>query len=265
MDNLFELVAIGIAAMLLLVVGIIGFVVMYQRRVIRHQDEIRKINDQKQLELIQASIRGEEEERMRIAAELHDDVGATLSSVRLYLHAAAKKSTDASIISQSRELLDDSIGKIRNISHKLQPALLQQLGLQASLESFSAMIGRTGHIRMSYTCPEPLPRLQEHVELSVYRIVQELSSNVVKHAQATYLKVETLLLPGSLQTTLEYDGQGLTAEMYQERIYQKGAIGLKNIVNRLKTIHATIAFDRTEEGTFRTIILAPLGAEIKEH
>lgn len=259
MNNLFELVAIGIAAMLLLVVGIIGFVVMYQRRVIRHQDDIRKINEQKQLELIQASLQGEEEERMRIAAELHDDVGATLSSVRLFLHAA-QRSTDPDIIGQSKELLDDSIGKIRDISHRLQPALLQQLGLQASLESFASMIDRSGVIRMHCNCPDPLPRLDEHIELSVYRIVQELTNNVIKHTGATALTVHVQLLPAQLHTILVHDGQGLTADTYHEHIYRKGAIGLKNIENRLKTMRATIDFDRAGDGAYRTIIHTPLNA-----
>lgn len=244
--------------MLLLALSIIFFVVLYQRRVIRHQEEIKKINDRKQLELIQASIQGEEEERTRIATELHDDVGATLSSVRLFLHAAAQKTGDDEIIQQSKELLDDSISKIRNISHKLQPAMLQQLGLQPTLESFATMISRSGSVSMSYTCAIPLPRLNENIELSVYRIVQELTSNILRHAHAHNIVLETWLLQGYLQATLIHDGNGLTDEMYHEHIYKKGAIGLKNIVNRLKNIGASIQFRQTSEGSYSITVLAPL-------
>jgi signal transduction histidine kinase len=242
--NLVSLIIIGVVAMLTLALGIIFFVVMYQRKVIRHQHEIKRINDQKQLELIQASIQGEEEERMRIAAELHDDVGATLSSVRLFLHSA-QKNTDAAIIGQSKELLDDSIQKIRNISHKLQPALLQQLGLQASLESFAAMMSKAGKIKMSYSSSSELPRMDENIEMSIYRIVQELTNNIIRHAGARAIAIETILLPTSFSTVMRYDGIGLTEETYRENIYKKGAIGLKNIVNRLKTINATIEFSKS--------------------
>jgi two-component system NarL family sensor kinase len=244
--------------MLMLASAIIFFVILYQKRIIHHQQELKRINDQKQLELIQASIQGEEKERNRIASELHDDVGATLSSIRLYLYAAGKKDADISILNTSKELLDESIQKIRNISHKLQPALLQQLGLQSSLESFATMITNTGKINVTYSTSDALPRLHENTELSIYRITQELTNNIIRHANATVLKIETLLRSGYLITSLIHNGEGLTEEMYQEQIYKKGSIGLKNIVNRLKTIGATIQFNKKDDGDFSIAIIAPL-------
>lgn len=262
--SLFSLIIIGIGAMLLLAFGIVFFIVLYQRRVIRHQQEIKEINDRKQQELIQASIQGEEEERMRIAAELHDDVGAMLSSVRLFLHAAARKDMDPLIITQSKELLDDSIRNIRNISHKLQPALLQQLGLQASLESFATMISNSANIQMSFCNKISLPRFSDNIELSIYRIIQELTSNIIRHAEATTITIEIMLLAAHLQTIVVHNGAGLTDEMYRDLIYKKGSIGLKNIMNRLKTINASISFAKTNTGHFSIVISAPLPAELKK-
>src|SRR5436190_624093 len=115
--------------MLTLAVGIVIFVIQYQRRVINHQDELKDFNRKKQEELIQASIRSEEEERMRVAAELHDDVGATLSSIRLMLFKAIRNPGDGAILQQVRGLLDETIQKVRNLSHQLQPGTLQYLGL----------------------------------------------------------------------------------------------------------------------------------------
>jgi signal transduction histidine kinase len=258
LKNLTILIIIATIAMLVLASAIIFFVILYQKRVIYHQQELKRINDQKQLELIQASIQGEEEERTRIASELHDDVGATLSSIRLFLHAAGKKDADVSILNTSKELLDESIQKIRNISHKLQPALLQQLGLQSSLESFAMMITNTGKIRVTYSTSVVLPRLHENTELSIYRITQELTNNIIRHANATTINIETLLQPNHLITTLVHNGKGLTEKMYQEHIYKKGSIGLKNIVNRLKAIDAIIQFYQKEDGNFSIVINAPL-------
>lgn len=258
MQDPVSLFIIGIAAMLLLAFGIIFFVVMYQRRVIRHQQEIKVLYELKQQELINASIQGEEQERMRIASELHDDVGATLSSVRLFLHSAAKQSGDGSIIDQSRELLDDSIQKIRNISHKLQPSTLEYLGLQKSLQALAESIGRSGDLQFRFVCHQDLPSMHENVELSVYRIIQELTTNILKHAGATMLSLEIVPQQDSISFCLEHNGAGLTDVTYQELIYKKGAIGLKNIVNRLKSINASISFVQIVPDNFRITITTPV-------
>jgi len=251
-----RLVITAIAAMLLLAVGVIFFVILYQRRVIRHQQDIRRINEQKQLELIQAAIRGEEEERMRIASELHDDVGATLSSVRLFLHAAARH-PDSEIISRSRVLLDETIGKVRNISHALQPALLQQLGLQASVTSFISMVGKGSPLSVSYNPATPIPRLPDNVELCTYRILQELINNVIKHGSAHNIWVETSFDADTLSASVAHDGEGLTQADYEVLIYKAGAIGLKNIVNRLKSVNGQIMFGRQADRYCVTVTIPP--------
>lgn len=244
--------------MLSLAFGIIFFVVLYQRRVIRYQEEIRHINEQKQRELIQASIQGEEEERMRIAEELHDDVGATLSSVRLFLHIPENREPNLALISRSRELLDDTISKIRNISHKLQPTLLSKLGLDASLESFTKTIHSSGNIHMSYNRQGVLPRMTDDTELSIYRIVQEFTNNIIKHSGADTIALSTLAKDDRLETTIAHNGHGLTEDTFSEGTNKKGAIGLKNIVNRLKAIDASITFGKSAEQEFTIKIVAPL-------
>jgi two-component system, NarL family, sensor kinase len=252
--NLTSLIIIGIAAMLALAMGVILFVVMYQRKVIRHQVELKQIEEKKELELIQASIQSEEQERMRIATELHDDVGATLASARLFLHQ--KELMDESAIQQSKELLDESIQKIRSISHKLQPSTLYHLGLQTSLQSLSEIISKTGVVKVVYVKLNDLPRLDAQLELSAYRVVQELMNNCIKHANAQNITMQADA-NGELKIKLSHDGKGLLQQDYEELIYKKGAIGLKNIVNRLKSINANISFDK--DGDWYTIaVAAPL-------
>jgi two-component system, NarL family, sensor kinase len=246
-------VVLGIAAMLTLVASIVFFVTMHQRRVIRHQIELKEINEQKQQELTQASIQGEENERMRIASELHDDVGATLSSVRLFLHAAANNPGDQSIVAQTKELLDESIQKVRSISHKLQPATLQQLGLQTSLQAMAETITAAGSIKMQYERTEELPRITENTELALYRIVQELTTNIIKHSKASAIHLNTMVADGKLKVVLSHNGTGLTEELFKELVYKKGSIGLKNIVNRLKAIDGDIHFLKEDE-IYMTII-----------
>lgn len=256
MNSLSNLLLIGIVVMLLLAVGIIFFVMLYHRRMLRHQLEIRQINAQKQQELVQATIQSEERERMRIAGELHDDVGVTLSSVRLFLHTAARQ-PDAQIISQSCALLDDSIQKIRQLSHKLQPATLQYLGLRASLESLLETIGKAGKMQTGCTVAQ-LPATTDEVALSLYRIVQELVNNILKHAEASYMNLSGGTDGGRLRLTLRHDGVGLTNEQFETLTYKSGAIGLKNIVNRLAAIKGSIRFSHHPAQGYHIQVSAPL-------
>lgn len=240
--------------MLLLAMGIVFFFILYQRRVFKHQMEIEEMNRKKQEELIQASIQGEEEERSRIAAELHDDVGATLSSIRLFLH---KANNNAALLQESRELLDDSIQKVRNISHKLQPDVLYRLGLQTSLQSYTETLSKAGALRVNYAVYNNLERMPESVELSIYRIVQELVNNIIKHAQATYVNIDNIVVNDMFVLTMAHDGRGMTNDMFEELTYKKGAIGLKNIVNRLKSIDGQIDFSLDADSTYKVRIVLP--------
>jgi len=255
--ELTKLIYIGSGAMIILALSIVVFVLYYQRKVQVHQREIKVLNDQKQLELIQASLQGEEEERMRIALELHDDVGITLASLKLYIKAMGEKNADSNLAHEAQEILDESIIKVRSISHKLQPAMLQRLGLHASLDSFATLINKMKKVEMSYS-GQQLPRYADNIELAVYRMVQELTNNIIKHANAKAIQLYTQQLPHKLQIILNHNGAGLTQETYNIQLNKKGAIGLKNIVNRLNSISATIFFKQNDSGLYYIYITIPI-------
>jgi two-component system NarL family sensor kinase len=242
--------------MLLLASGIVFFVILYQRRVIAYQIELKKIAEQKELELLQASIQSEEEERMRIASELHDDVNATLATARLFLYKAKDSKFDENIINQSKDLLDESIQKIRSISHKLQPATLQHLGLELALQSLTDTLNKSGKLTAAYTSTATLPRIADNAELALYRIVQELLANIIKHSAATIIAIETSVADNQIHLAISHDGAGLTQESYEALIYKKGATGLKNIVNRLKATTGAIRFHKEGE-LYYTLLTIP--------
>ena len=257
------LVVFGTLALLVLAAGIIFFVILYQRRVIEHQIQLKNINEQKELELIQASIRSEEEERQRIASELHDDVVATLSSARLFLYKNPGAQYNDAIINQSKALLDESIAKIRDISHKLQPLSLQHLGLEASLQSLAETINKSGVISVQFRCDFKLNKISDHAELAAYRICQELINNIFKHSGATQIMLEAENEDKSIIIRLKHNGTGLSQETFEEQIFKKGSTGLKNIVNRIKSVNAEIVFYRSEEQLFITEVRIPYITQAK--
>ncbi len=237
-------VIIGIAVMLLMALAVVMFVLLYQRRAIQHQLDLKVRDDQKQLELLQASLQSEEQERQRIAGELHDDVGATLSSVRLFLYKVSGSPDATDMLQQSRELLDESIRKVRDISHKLQPAALQSLGLYASLQALADMLNRSNQVKVTFQVSDGLPRIPGQAELHTYRIVQELLNNTIKHAVPTEMVISAFCTGPCLDVTIKHNGTGIDNKSLPELSAKKGAIGLKNIANRLQFIHGTIDFSR---------------------
>jgi signal transduction histidine kinase len=243
--------------MLALAVGIVLFVIMYQRRIINHQQQLKDFNRKKQEELMQASIRSEEEERMRIAAELHDDVGATLSSIRLMLQASRKPGDDTAI-NYAKELLDASIQKVRNISHQLQPGTLQYLGLIKSIQSLAEMLTHTGQITVKCRPDNKWPAQDPPTELALYRIVQELLTNITKHSGASSVTISTAAENGTARILIRHNGAGMSESLYQEMLYKKGAIGLKNIESRLKSAGATISFSVREKSTPEATVILSL-------
>jgi signal transduction histidine kinase len=257
--NIQGLIIVAAVTMLALAVGIVLFVIMYQRRIINHQQQLKDFNRRKQEELMQASIRSEEEERMRIAAELHDDVGATLSSIRLMLQAPRKPGDDTAI-NYVKELLDATIQKVRNISHQLQPGTLQYLGLIKSIQSLAEMLTHTGQITVRCSPADEWPKQTPPTELALYRVVQELLTNITKHSGASKVTISTAAENGTARIFIRHNGVGMSQSLYQEMLYKKGAIGLKNIESRLKSAGATIAFAAPEQSNDEATIMLSLPA-----
>src|SRR5947207_1403067 len=121
-------VLFGTLAMISLTLGIVIFVIFHQRKVIRFNSQLKKLEDEKQQVLLNASIKFQEEERNRIAADLHDDVGPLLATARLYLNENLINQEPAaqlqSILS-AKQIIDDAIQLIRNISHSMMPPTLK--------------------------------------------------------------------------------------------------------------------------------------------
>lgn len=243
--NEVSVVILGFVAMLTMALGVIIFVVMYQQRVIKGQKALKALEEQKNVELIKASIRSEEEERKRIAGELHDDIGATLSTASLYIASAINDNSEVSM-QQTKKLVDLSIQKLRAISQKLQPAMLSYLGLESSLQSLVKMINESKNIKVSFQSDLHLSRYSDMVELHTYRIIQELLTNIQRHANATEIDLSILEQDNELKTTLIHNGKGMTQTEFDVQIFKSGSLGLKNLINRLSLLKGTIIYNKLE-------------------
>jgi Signal transduction histidine kinase len=241
--------AIIILALTLVIVA--GWYVQQQKR---KAAEATKLN-----ELLQARLRGEEEERSRTARELHDGIGSILSAAKMQLHAmqgAANKEGYQKAI----ELVENAIGEVRTISHNMAPEIVLQEGLEYAVKSFCARISHPGLEIEQYTVGE-VRRLGADLELLVYRIIQEAVNNIIKHAQATQAIVQLSYAKDMLMVTIEDNGLGFDPE----KVKRKG-IGLHNLPARVNMLKGDYRIEsRPGEGTTVSFELAIDGENKADH
>src|SRR3954464_12033075 len=172
----------GTLGMLVLTIGLILFIIFHQRKVARYQRTLQKMEEEQQKILLNASIRLQEEERQRLAADLHDDAGPLLATARLYLNenlVNQDKATQLQAIFQARQIIDDTIQLVRNISHSLMPPTLKNFGLESAINDLFQKISGSGTMNASSRFHDYKERLKTEKELIVFRIVQELVNNIL--------------------------------------------------------------------------------------
>ncbi len=244
-DELLSQLYLVIAITFLLGLTVIVFCIYYLRRLYAKEFEIQRIkNEQKQL-LIKANLESQEKERARIASDLHDDVGANLSTIKLFvshLEAGNEQDTTTSL-AKVTGMLKETIQSVRQISHNLIPANLQQFGLISALEDLCEKINDTKHLQVSYQFDYKAKFRSEH-QLHIYRIVQELINNTLKHAEATKISIQIVLENGQTILTYSDNGKGIQ----ESATHATNGIGFNNIRSRAEIIGAGIYLPKEETG-----------------
>lgn len=248
------LVFIGILVMLLLSFITILFVVLYQQRVMKSKFELEKKEEEYKNQLSLAMIKGEEEERVRIASELHDDVISSLVAMQLSIYNLKRKDENFEQVKLAQSILKDSIGKIRNISHKLHPSIVQNHGFHKAVYMHVDSLNASGTIKICYTS-NTAERPNKDAELPLFRIVQELINNIIKHSQADFIEIISSLDHSLFRIHIHHDGTGITDESFYQLKDTSNSIGLQNIYNRISLIKGDISFSINEDGKYQVKIL----------
>ncbi len=198
-------------ALLLLTAGLVWFVVQHQRGQLRQQLEMRHLQESAQQQALAAALVAQEDERQRIAGELHDGVGTILALAKLHLYAPGSPPSP-----EASDLIDQAVAEVRRISRNLQPATLQQLGLAQALRALVQAVPADNGPEVRLEQDAPLGRLIPSHELMVYRIAQELLTNGLLHAEAPHIVLRVGTVPGLLTLTYADDGQGFDLTALEE-------------------------------------------------
>ena len=248
----------GTLAMLSLTLGIVFFVIFHQRKVIRFNDQLKKLEDDKQQILLNASIKFQEEERNRIAADLHDDVGPLLATARLYLNENLINQEPAAqlqSIYSAKQIIDDAIQLIRNISHSMMPPTLKNFGLESAMSDLFQKINGSGTLNASVRFHDYRTRLKIEQELLIFRIIQELVNNIIKHSRAGFIHLTQNANATHSYFRLHHDGQGIVQTEFDRLNHVSTGLGLKNIASRIMVLNGRIFFEIDPSHTYYKVTL----------
>jgi signal transduction histidine kinase len=208
---------------------------LHLRRQAFHKQRIAalKMQQEKEMLLLQAMIEGEEKERKRLAHELHDGLGGLLGTIRMQLGTTLEsqnQNTESGEYRDILELLEGAYDELRKTAHNLMPETLQQEGLGFATRIFCDRVRRANTLEIHYETVGEIPRLRPILELGLYRIIQELVHNIVKHAKASEALVQLAINGDCLIITVEDNGIGIQETPYKS---EKTGIGLSSIQERI--------------------------------
>lgn len=231
-----------------LILWLLGLLLWMRERAWRRAAVIRE-----QERGLQAVIDATEEERRRIARDLHDGVGQELGSLQLAFEQVQRQSQDPTLVQRLGERLRQSTQQLRSISHQMMPRALEVAGLAPALrELVETSFARTSYQARfdAFRVPDDLPPDRA---LVCYRVAQELLSNVVRHAQATEVDVQLSVRRGHLLLSVEDNGHG-----FMPQAESGGGLGLASMRTRLRRVAGTLTYEPGEQGGTRALVSIPL-------
>jgi signal transduction histidine kinase len=227
--DIYIAVILGMTGALLLAVSIVFFYIRYRWKFFKQNESIQFLEMSHQKALLAAAVHSQDEERKRIGRDLHDEIGSRLSGLRLQLQSAGPQQTTA-----LKTNIDTIIARVRDISHELLPPGIELFGLADALEDLCATTGTASGIHISYSnnTGSDLGQLQADSALSLFRVLQELISNTLKHAAATAIELKLGIAAADLQIYYTDNGKG-----FDTAPAGKG-MELYNIKSRLQVLGA---------------------------
>ncbi|MDP2388201.1 MAG: histidine kinase [Bacteroidota bacterium] len=240
--------------------SVIVLFVRYHKKMMRKQKELHLLETLHKKELLVNSIQSAESERMRIAKDIHDEIGSIFSTLSLSVGQLTMENGQVSeYVVRNKGLIQSGINSVRRISHGIIPFELELLGLHQTLENYFESISSVSEIEIEFNCSSDLKLLNQDASLALYRIMQELFSNCLKYAGAknTVVDIHQSDYANSLFVNYRDDGIGFD---FDAKPIKKG-IGLKNIESRVISMDGTVDFYSKPGNGFNCNIIFPIEKE----
>ncbi|TCI94922.1 sensor histidine kinase [Tenacibaculum sp. M341] len=229
-----------------------------QQKELEKQKNLTLIKEQ-EIHTINAMIDGQEKERIRIAEDLHDNIGSVLATLKLHfenlkLNREKKHFNQEELYNKTEKLIDETYLKVRSIAHAKNAGVIANQGLLVAIKIMAEKISAANQIKI-YVVDYGLDnRLENSMEITVFRIIQELTTNIIKHANASEATINISQFDNSLNIIIEDDGKGFDVE----NTTFKSGIGIASIQKRIQHLQGTFQIDSTLEKGTSIIINIPI-------
>jgi two-component system, NarL family, sensor kinase len=244
----------AILAFLIIAGGFILVFIRYQKRLLLKQQELLKVDARHKSDLLLSNIESAEAERMRIAKDIHDEIGSIFSTLSLSVNQLQPGGTiSPDLLQTSNQLIEMGINGVRRIAHSIIPFELELFGLGHALENHFNTLTSISPIEVNFSVNGIADDLKPAAALAIYRIVQELTSNSIKYAQAKRIDLHLKNENGHIYLDYKDNGQGVDM---QNPATKKG-IGLKNIESRVIVLNGTVTFASAPGQGFVCAIIIP--------
>jgi signal transduction histidine kinase len=252
----------AIVALFLLTVFSAILLIRYYRqkqKLVKQQNEIQKhkilqLEQEKMLLATQSVLKGEENERKRLAQDLHDGLGGLLSGTKIALNNMKNNVvlTHESVkdFNHALGMLETSITELRRVAHNMMPDALLNLGLKDALNDFCTELDKIDPTHILFQSFGQFERIDSGLEINAYRIILELVNNALKHSGAKELVVQMIQEPGRLCFIVQDDGKGFDSK----KVFAKGGLGLASVKSRVDLFNGRMEINSNSlKGTEITI------------
>ncbi|MEL6720347.1 MAG: ATP-binding protein, partial [Bacteroidota bacterium] len=195
--------------------------------------------------LLHGTILVQEQERKRIAENLHDDIGSKLNALSLYMNQLVEgQSTAKELLPDMKEIIKATAESTRSISHELLPPTLENFGLVEAVKELCQTYDKSKDLQVHFSVEEDKGRLDSPItEMNLFRIVQELISNSTRHGKADEISIQ--LWQGEEQIQLHYRDNGIGFDV--QKIKAQKGLGMKNIYSRLNMMQASMEVESKQD------------------
>jgi signal transduction histidine kinase len=230
-----------------------------QQKLILQDKEVKaqKLQSQlkeEELKSINAMVEGQEKERLRIANDLHDDLGSLMANIKIHFSTFKTKDTD-NLYQRTNNLIEEAYQKIRNIAHAKNSGVLAKQGLYKSIKQHAKSISATKEIKIKVMENGLDERLENSLELTIFRVIQELITNTIKHAEASELDIHLNQHEDVLNIIVEDNGVGFDSSKPRN---ENSGMGLSSIERRIEQLGGTVIVESQPKNGTSVIIDIPL-------